>query len=119
MIKSLRDSGFANVGKIHLALTKASGTVSGGTLHSVLGIMDLPAKQKFQMSNPHYLIEGKIESKPARDTVFEWNKDLARWQGYYIMSGVNVKVCLYQLTRLAGRQPLCFSATLWAKLFLL
>jgi short subunit dehydrogenase-like uncharacterized protein len=95
MVKHFRDLGYECVGKIHLGVSGASGKISSGTIHSGLEVLDLPMKEKVALFSQHYLCDkAEIESKAGSDTFLSWNDSLERWQGYHVMSGVNIRyVC--------------------------
>ncbi|KAJ3319769.1 hypothetical protein HDU76_000451 [Blyttiomyces sp. JEL0837] len=79
---------------VRLSTWSFSGGPSGGTIHSAMGILELPFKTKRALMNPYYLVDNKEDKtlpKTANSVALTYDKDLKRWQTYFFMEATNTR----------------------------
>ncbi|KAI8618731.1 Saccharopine dehydrogenase-domain-containing protein [Chytriomyces sp. MP71] len=86
---------FAKQGKktasIRAVVTKISGGLSGGTIHTIANMFESSSFAKLAKANDPYLITPKSEAAlpPAESVVLKYNKDLSRYEALWFMAGGN------------------------------
>ncbi|KAJ3326120.1 hypothetical protein HDU76_012988, partial [Blyttiomyces sp. JEL0837] len=70
------------------------GGVSGGTVASGMGVLDLPVNVQKELANPYYLVEDREDKTlpvtPGHINLY-YDKDFKRWQTYFVMEMTNTR----------------------------
>ncbi len=75
---------------IHFTDIDSMGTVSGGTIHSLVGQLNLPWSELKKIQNEFYLAE--TAGVPQTNGMTYYNQETKKHEGYYFMSGINCPV---------------------------
>ncbi|KAJ3158145.1 hypothetical protein HDU86_003097 [Geranomyces michiganensis] len=79
---------------VKMSVIELQGGPSGGTVASLLGVItETPYKDFYKMMDPYYLCppeaaKGPDSSIPA---FFNYNKDVGKWQSYFVMEATNTR----------------------------
>jgi len=92
-VEYIREKYHVGCRKVQYFLTDISGGVSGGTLASVLNIMEMEKSKLKAMGNPYYLNPADCigNDKPDKFTV-AYNNQLKSWTGPNMMAGINTRI---------------------------
>ena len=101
---------------VRFALIKAKGGVSGGTVHSMLNVMEEAVKNKKirrLMSNPYSLNPdpGFVGADKGEQLVARYSSELGSWTAPFVMSAINTRVVRRSNALLDYRYGVDFSYT--------
>ncbi|KAI9097081.1 Saccharopine dehydrogenase-domain-containing protein [Phlyctochytrium arcticum] len=86
---------FAKQGKktaeVRMTVASLKGSASGGTISSLLNVVELPMKEKAKLRDPYYLVTNEVSKGTDRgmSPLMSYDKDLKKWQTYFVMESVN------------------------------
>ncbi|KAJ3113426.1 hypothetical protein HDU96_003399 [Phlyctochytrium bullatum] len=80
--------------EIRYSATDFAGGVSGGTIHSAMGLMELPFKDQIALRKLNYLapqIEDSAVAKHSTSALMRYDRNLRKWQTYFVMEIANTR----------------------------
>ncbi len=88
----------------------SAGGVSGGTVHSLAGVVK--DRRLKDLANPYVLLPGgkKGSAKVLERKAPAFDKDVQRWEGPFVMAAINTRV-VARTSALLGRDPFTYMET--------